>query len=217
MKNIFDAVKDHPLWSGIGRGEFEGMLSCVGAKTRSYGKGDMILLTGDPASHIGLILSGRVKIIREDAEGGAAILTELTAPEIFGEAFACAGVGHSPVTVRASEDCEVLFMNYKKVVSSCPSACGFHSRLIGNMLALVAKKNLMLNAKIEILSKRTTREKLTAFFDMRRGAARKVTIPYNREELANYLCVDRSAMSGELCKMRDEGLLRFHKNEFEIL
>jgi CRP-like cAMP-binding protein len=85
------------------------------------------------------------------------------------------------------------------------------------MLKLLAKKNLMLNQKIEILSKRTTKDKLTCYFDFIRGAAKRFTIPFNREELARYLCVDRSAMSSELCKMRDEGLIEFNKNEFFIL
>ena len=110
-----------------------------------------------------------------------------------------------------------MFINYKKMISVCSSACIFHSKLIGNLLQLIAQKNLMLNRKIEILSKRTTREKLLAFFMAHKGASKKIIIPYNREELARYLCVDRSAMSKELCKMRDEGLLRFRKNIFELL
>jgi len=217
MKNIFEAAKHNPLWRGIGYGDFEGMIRCMEAKTRNYGKGEVILLSGDTVSHIGLIISGSVKVIKEDMDGNVSILTELAASELFGEVFVCAGIDHSPVTVQASEKCEVLFINYRKVITSCSSACGFHSRLIENMLKLIAQKNLLLNQKIEILSKRTTREKLLAFFDMQRGMAKQFTIPYNREELAHYLSVDRSAMSNELCKMRDEELLRFHKNNFEIL
>jgi CRP-like cAMP-binding protein len=164
-----------------------------------------------------MVLSGSARVIKEDENGNVMILTELAASELFGEAFACAGIEQSPVTVLAAEDSEILCIDYKKITSSCSSACGFHSKLIENMLKIIAEKNLLLNQKIEILSKRTTREKLLAFFDAQRGAAKKFSIPYNREELAHYLCVDRSAMSGELCKMRDEGLLKFHKNKFEIL
>jgi CRP-like cAMP-binding protein len=205
------------LWSGIGYSDFEGMIRCMEAKTRSYDKGDVILLSGDTVSSIGLIISGSARIIKEDMDGNAFILTELAASDIFGEVLACAGIDHSPVTVEASSTCEILFMNYRKVITSCSSACVFHSRLIENMLKLTALKNLLLNQKIEILSKRTTREKLLAFFDMQRGMAKKFTIPYNREEMAHYLSIDRSAMSKELCKMRDEGLIRFHKNSFEIV
>ncbi len=107
-------------------------------------------------------------------------------------------------------------MDYKKIITTCACACHFHARLIENMLRLIARKNLILNQKLEIVSKRTTREKLMCFFDTQRGAAKRFTIPFNREELARYLCVDRSAMSNELCKMRDEGLISFHKNTFEL-
>ena len=217
MKKIFEVIKDNPLWSGIGYSDFEKMFRCIEAKTKSYKKGEIILLSGDTVKYIGLVLSGCAKIIKEDIDGNIVILTELEASAFFGEVFACAGIDHSPVTVQASEDCEVLFINYKKVVNSCSNACEFHSRLIENMLRLLAEKNLQLNQKIEILSRRTTREKLLLFFDTQRGMARKFTIPYNREELAHYLCVDRSAMSSELCKMRDDGLIRFKRNEFEIL
>jgi len=217
MKNIFDAIKDNPLWGGIGHSDFESMIRCMEAKTRKYSKGEIILMSGDTVNHIGLIISGCVKVIKEDKDGNITILTELAVSDLFGEVFACAGIGHSPVTVQASEDCEILFMNYRKIITSCPSACGFHTRLVENMLKIIAQKNLALSQKIEVLSKRTTREKLLLFFDMQRGAAKKFTIPYNREEMAHYLCVDRSAMSNELCKMRDEGLIRFNKNEFELI
>jgi len=217
LKKIFETVKASPLFYRIEFSDFESMLGCLSAKTVCFKKNDIILLTGDPVTSVGIILSGSVKVIKEDEYGNIAILTELRVPDTFGEVFACAGIAHSPITVQASEDGEALLFDYKRIVFSCSSACPFHARLIENMLRLLAKKNLTLNQKIEILSGRTTREKLLRFFDAQRGASKKFTIPYNREELAHYLCVDRSAMSGELGRMRDEGLLRFNRNEFEIL
>ncbi len=217
MKNIFETVKNNPLFIGIGYSDFESMFSCIEARTASYKKSDIILLSGNTVNFIGLILSGRAMVIKENQDGNRAILTELSESELFGETFACAGVDHSPVTVEAVEDSEVLFINYKKIINTCSSACGFHSKLIENMLKLIAKKNLMLNQKIDILSKRTTREKLLLFFDTQRGGGKKFTIPFSREEMAQYLCVDRSAMSNELSKMRDEGIIHFNRNEFEIL
>jgi len=217
MKNIFLLVKNSPLWSGIGYSDFVSVVRCMDAKTRNYKKGDIVLLSGDLVNRIGLIVSGCVKIIKEDVDGNTSIITELGVSELFGEVFACAGIDHSPVTVQASDKCEILFFDYKKIITSCPSACIFHSKLIENMIKLLAQKNLLLNQKIEILSKRTTREKLLLFFDTQRSAAKKFIIPYNREEMARYLCVDRSAMSNELCKMRDEGLIKFSRNEFEII
>lgn len=217
MKEIYEAAKSNQLFNGIGYNDFENMLRCIEARTHSYKKDEIIFMSGDAVSFVGLILRGSAKIIKEDADGNITILTELKETDLFGEVFACAAVKHSPVTVQASEFSEILLINYKKIITSCSSACGFHSKLIENMLRLLAQKNLMLNQKIEILSKRTTREKLVMFLDTQRGAANKFTIPYNREELARYLCVDRSAMSNELCKMRDEGLIKFNKNAFEIM
>ena len=217
MKKIFEVVKENPLFQGIAYSDFELMLNCLSGKTARYKKDDVLLLSGDTVNFVGLVLSGSVRIINEDVNGNTALLAEPGASESFGEVFACAGIDHSPVTIQAAEATEVLFINYKRIVTSCSAACPFHIRLIENMLKLVAKKNLMLNEKINILSKRTTREKLLCFFDAQRGAAKKFTIPFNREELAHYLCVDRSAMSNELCKMRDEGLIKFEKNSFELL
>ena len=217
MRNIFEQVKNSPVWEGIGYCEFENVIRCMESKTRSYGKGDIILMSDDRVEYMGMIVSGSVKVKKTDPDGNEHILTEIAPPGIFGEVFACAGVDHSPVTVQAAEKSEVLFMNYRKVITSCSSACAFHSKLIENMLKLIARKNLSLNQKLDILSKRTTKEKLLAFFDNERGAAKKFAVPYNREEMAQYLCVDRSAMSNELCKMRNEGLINFKKNMFEIL
>ena len=216
MKKIFETLKTNPLFQRISFSDFERMLGCMSAKTVFYKKDDVILLSGDTINFVGLILSGSVKIIKEDIDGRFSILTKFDVSEVFGEAFACAGISQSPVTIQAAEDSEILFIDYKKIITSCTNVCPFHSMFIENMLKLVALKNLMLNQKIEILSKRTTREKLMCYFDTQRGAAKKFTIPFNREELARYLCVDRSAMSNELCKMRDEGQIKFNRNEFEI-
>ena len=217
MKKIFETVKTNPLFQGIAFSDFELMLGCLSGKTACYKKNDVILLSGDTVNFVGLILSGSVRIIKEDIDGRFTILTELNVSEIFGETFACAGISQSPVTIQAAEDLEILYIDYKKIITSCTAACPFHTTLIENMLKIIALKNLMMNQKIEILSKRTTREKLMCYFDTQRGAAKKFTISFNREELAHYLCVDRSAMSNELCKMRDEGLIKFNRNEFEVL
>lgn len=217
MKKIYEAAKHSQLWSGIGFNDFEEMIRCNGAKTMRYNKGEIILMSGDSVNFIGMIVSGSVRVVKESMNGDISIIAELVAPDLFGEEFACANIDHSPATVQASEKCEVLLLDYKKVIAACSSACAFHSKLIENMLRIIAEKNLLLNQKIDILSKRKTREKLLAFFDLQRGASSKFTIPFNREEMANYLSVDRSAMSNELCKMRDEGIIRFHKNSFELL
>ncbi|MCL2797416.1 MAG: Crp/Fnr family transcriptional regulator [Firmicutes bacterium] len=217
MKKNLERARANPLFEGIALNDFEGLLHCLSAKTTLYKKGGVIRSSGDTVHFVGLVLSGSVKIIKEDADGNAAILAELHAPDMFGEVFACAGLTESPVTVQAADDAEILSIRFDRLITPCSSACHFHARLIKNMVGLLARKLLLLNQKIEILSKRTTKEKLLCFFDFQRSAAKKFAIPFNREELANYLCVDRSAMSSALCKMRDEGLIRFNKNTFEVL
>ncbi|MDR0783407.1 MAG: Crp/Fnr family transcriptional regulator [Propionibacteriaceae bacterium] len=193
------------------------MMQCLNTRTKTFDKGEIVMLSGDLVSQICLVISGGVRIIHEDVAGNSTILTELGPAELFGEAFAYAGLDHSPVTVQAGEKSEILFFDYKKLITTCAVACLFHARLIENMVKVLAQKNLQLQQKIEILSKRTTREKLLSYFDLQRGAAKKFTIGLNREEMARYLCIDRSAMSNELCKMRDEGLITFKKNTFELL
>ncbi|MCL1983929.1 MAG: Crp/Fnr family transcriptional regulator [Methanomassiliicoccaceae archaeon] len=217
MNEVLEMVRSNPLFQGIAFSDFERMLNCLSVRTAQYKKNDIILRSGDVVDFVGLLLSGSAKIQKEDINGKVSILTELGTSELFGEVLACAGADHSPVTVQAAENTEILFLNYRKIITTCTSACPFHTRLIENMLKLIAGKSLMLNRKIEILSKRTTREKLLTYFDTERGASRKFIIPYNRDELARYLCVDRSAMSNELCKMRSEGLIKFSRNKFEIL
>ena len=217
MKKLFETAKSNPLFQKIAFSDFELMLGCLAAKTVCYKKDDVILLSGDTVNFVGLILSGSVKIIKEDIDGRSTILTKLDVSEIFAEVFACAGISQSPVTIQAAEDSEVLYIDYKKIITSCTAACPFHATLIENMLKIVALKNLSLDQKIDILSKRTTREKLMCYFDTQRGTAKKFTLPFNREELALYLCVDRSAMSNELSKMRNEGIIKFNRNEFEIV
>lgn len=216
MKKIFEIQKNNPLFNGIPLSDFERMFDCLSAHKIFCKKNEVILLEGNAVKYVGLVLSGAVQIVKYDEDGRGNILAEFGVSELFGEVLACAGIDHSPVTVIASEDTEILFMNYRKIITTCSAACPFHSKLIENMLNLIARKNLILNQKIEILSKRTTREKLMCFFDFHRGPAKKFIIPFNREELAQYLCVDRSAMSAELSKMQAEGIIKFEKNTFEI-
>ena len=217
MKEIFDIVKDTNLFQGITLSDFEKMLECLSPIRKKFNKGEIILNAGDRMDYIYIILSGSVKIVKNGIDGKENILTELAVPEIFAEVFSCANIAHSPVTAISLGESDVLFLNYKKSITSCQSACTSHSKLIENMLKLIATKNLLLHQKIDLISKRTTRERLLLYFDMQRGTAKKFTILHSRENLASYLCVDRSAMSNELSKMQKDGIIKYSKNQFEIL
>ncbi len=217
MEKIFNIVKNNDLFEGVIFKDFEKLYPCLSPIRKKFKKSEIILNAGDKANYVYIILSGSVKIVKSDIDGKDNVLTELSVSDIFGEVFACANILHSHVTVVSLQESEVLFLNYKKIITSCQSACSYHSKLISNMLKLVAKKNIMLHQKIELISKRTTRERLLLYFDIHRRNQKKFTIPHSRENLAAYLCVDRSAMSNEFSKMQKEGIIKYDKNQFEIL
>lgn len=208
-----------PLFRGVKPEELQSMLACLQAKVKGYKKQDVILLEGQPVSAVGVVLSGKVQIIKEDFMGNRTILAENGPGNLFAESYSCVQTSHLPVTALSVTDSEVLWVDYRRIVSTCSSACRFHAKLIENMLTILASKNILLSQKIAHISKRTTREKLLSYLSdqaVRRGT-HEFDIPFNRQELADYLCVDRSAMSNELGKMQNEGILQFHLRHFVLL
>lgn len=208
-----------PLFSGVAPDEIEKMLACLSMHRRAYEKDAYIAADDQPPTEIGVVLRGCVHIVKEDYWGNRAIITRVGAGGVFGEACSCAAVKAMPVGVVAAEPCEVLFLNYRRVTTACTNACPFHARLIQNLLGLIAGKNLLLTNKITHLVKRTTREKLLSYFSEQAAlsGSSAFTIPYNRQELADYLSVDRSAMSTALGQLRREGVLEFRRNWFRLL
>ena len=219
MKKPIVMPKKVPLFEGIAENEMPSLLTCLSAVVRTYEKDEFIFSVGEPASWVGIIRSGDVHVVKEDFLGNRTIIAALSTGEIFGEAFACARTKNLPVSAVATTECEIILIDFQKIISTCSSSCGFHSRMIENMLGIVASKNVVLNQKVEIISKRSTREKLIAFLSMyaQRTGSRQFEIPFNRQELADYICVERSAMSAELSKMQKDGLIRTKKHEFELL
>lgn len=219
LENDITILKSSMLFADLSDADLLDMLHCLSADVRSYKKNCTVILEGDPVHSVGLVLSGAVQVIHEDYLGNKHILAELLPSEIFAETFVCAGIKKSPVTVMSITACRIMFIEYRKILSICTSACSFHTKLVENMLKLIAYKNIILNQKIEFISKRTTREKLLSYFavQMRKAGSTRFTIPFSRHELSDFLCVDRSAMSRELCRLRDDGLLRFHGNDIEMI
>ena len=213
---IYEKVKGAPLFQQLDEQDFDKMLQCVNASVRTYQKGERVWLAGDPADTVGLIVHGCVQILREDAYGRQNLMAELRDGALYGEVFACAGLADSPVTVVAVAPCEILHLNFRRLITTCSSSCTFHNRLIENMLSILARKTLHMHEKVEILSKRTTRERLLIYFEQVGKGARKLTIPFGREALAAYLCVDRSALSAELSRMQKEGVIRYRRNTVEL-
>ena len=195
------------------------LLSCLGAQIVHIPKGGYILRQGEKAHSFGVMLSGRGKIIRADLQGGHTLIAMIEPTELFAEAIACAAVESLPFSVMACEACTVLMFRHSRIMKGCPKGCTCHSKLITSLLRLISLKNLFLNQKMEIVMRRTTREKLMSYLyaQSRHTGSKRFLIPYDRQGLADFLGVDRSAMSAELSKMKKEGLIDFRKNEFEIL
>lgn len=216
MEKYLPLLENTKLFHGIAKEEIESMITCLSAKKRSYLKGEYIFQRGGQITSVALLLKGCIHIQKEDYWGNLSILNEISEGEVFGEVYACLGnvkMQHNVVAVRPSE---VLFLDIGRIFNTCPSTCRFHARLIQNLIFVIASKNKALTQKLEHMSQRTTREKLLSYLSeqsLKAGSA-VFDIPFNRQQLADFLSVDRSAMSNELSKMRDEGILQYDRNHF---
>lgn len=212
------ALEKCPLFAGIEKDEVRALLSCLRARQSHYDKDGFIFRAEEPASHVGIVLTGGVNVMQEDFWGNRTILTHVGPGELFGEAFSCAEVEKLPVNVIAAVPSDVLLIDYRKIITTCSSACAFHSQLISNMLQILANKNIMLTRKMGYLSQRTMREKLLAFLSAQamQQNSHEIIIPYNRQELADFLCVERSSLSRELSLMKKDGLLEYEKSWFKL-
>ena len=208
-----------PLFHGIDPSELPTLLTCLGAKIVTADKRETVLREGEPARFVGVVLEGGVQILQEDYFGNRSILGLAGPGELFGESFACAGADSLPVSVTASLDSVLLLVDCRRVLSPCEKACGFHRIILSNLMQIMARKNLAFHQKLQITSRRTTREKLLAYLNLQaklHGSA-AFSIPFDRQELADYLGVDRSGLSAELGRLRNEGVLECQKNHFILL
>jgi CRP-like cAMP-binding protein len=217
MKNV-EIIKQSILFKGIEHHNLDSILACLSARVNLYKQGEFVFHAGGSVSFVGIVISGKAVEIKEDEEGNRIIISEIMPGGLFAEAYACAGAVQSDISVQAATESKIMILDYKKVITVCSTACVFHTKLIENMLEILANKVLMMNHKLEIVSKRTIREKLMSFFERQKSMANsnKFAIPFNREQLADFLFVDRSALSRELSRMQDEGLIKYKKNMFEI-
>jgi len=208
-----------PLFAGITPEDRKAMLDCIGYHVASFQKGDIVAFEAENIRHIGIVLSGAVDMVKEDLWGNRTMLIRTQKNEMFGETFACGTDNLSVVTFVVSEPARVLFLPFDRVMHSCTMACVFHHQLIENMVRIIADKNRDLMRKVEVVSKRTIREKLLAYLSLQAQVqgSRYFESPLGRVELAEYLCVDRSAMTRELAKMKDDGLIDYYRNCFRIL
>ena len=219
MEQYLEVLKKCPLFYGINDGDLIRMLGCLGARIDFYDKKYTIFTEGSTAKYVGIVLSGSAQIIQIDYYGNRSILSSVYPSELFAEAFACAEVREIPVTVIANEPCEVMLIDCSHILHTCSNGCAFHQQLIFNLMKDLATKNLMFYQKIEITSKRSTRDKLMAYLMLcaKQSKSRSFDIPFDRQELADYLEVERSGLSAEISRMQKEGIIKSRKNHFELL
>ena len=209
MERYFSILSRCPLFHGIEEDELNGMMGCLGTRLMSVSKGDPVFLEGDSAQLVGVVLSGGVQVVQDDYYGNRSVLSILQPGDSFGEAFSCAGLDSMPVSVIAVRDSTVLLLNCRRILTLCSHACHFHSLLIQNLLQGLAQKNLAFTQKVRYMSQKTTRDKLMTYLldQAKQQGSAEFVIPCDRQTLADYLGVERTAMSTELSKLKKSGQL----------
>ncbi len=211
-------ISNTALFQGVSAQETEAMLKCLSAVTKKFEKNQTVYGMGDQISSMGLVLSGSVNIVKHDIWGNQAILDHVHKGNFFAETYACLEKEPLMVDVIAAEKAEILFLNINRVMGICSSSCTFHSRLIHNLVYTLAKKNLALTSKMDHITPRSIRDRVLSYLSAQavRNGGRVFEIPFNRQQLADYLSVDRSALSNELSKLQKEGVIDFQKNRFRL-
>lgn len=204
------------IFQNISKEEIKQLLICLKGYTKTYPKGSFLFHTGMKMEQIGIVLEGCVQVIKEDYSGNRLIFTTAEKGHLFGEAYACLPQEVLEVSIFAPVSSKIVYLNLHQAMHICNCNCGFHTQFIQNLVVILAKRNLYLTRKVEHMGRKTTKEKLLSYLSScsRKCASNSFDIPFNRQELADYLAVERSAMSFELSKLQKQGFLTYHKNHF---
>ena len=207
------------LFRGMDPSDIEEMLGCLLAKECTYKKGEILFPEGSPTEQIGVVLIGRVIIELGDVWGNNSVLSSIGPGGIFAETYACIPGEPLMFNVTAAEDTEALLLNIRRVLEPCSKVCPYHMRLVRNLLTLCAGKNLQLSRRVLHTGPKSIRKRLLSYFSecIKRTGSYSFDIPYNRQQLADYLSVERSALSNELSIMQRDGLIRYEKNHFDVM
>ncbi len=219
LKNFSNSLSVCPLFTEINTDDLEKMLNCLGARRLGFDKKEEIMSEGMPPRDVAILLSGRAQTIRVDYMGNRSILSESAAGELICVEYACTEMRELPVSVVAVEPCVVMFIDCSHILHTCHNGCGFHHRLIYNLMKSLAEGSISKHKKIEVTARRTTRERLLTYLALtaKEKGSNAFDIPFNRVELADYLEVDRSGLSVEIGKLVKEGVIFCRKEHFEIL
>ena len=211
--------KGSTLFAGIEEESLRRLCTCLSAYERTYPQDSFVFRAGDEVRNVYFILSGRVHIVDEDFWGNRTIIETMVADTLFGEAYVFSGAKSHLVSVMAAEDSVILEMSPQNLFTTCSKECGCHAKLVRNTLGIVSRKVVRLTEKMGHIIRRTLREKLLSYLSRcaRREKKKEFEIPYSRQQLADYLCVDRSALSHELSRLQREGVLCYNRNQFELL
>ena len=193
-------------------------MECLHAHQKQYKKGEYIVFAGTPVQYVCVILSGRIFMEQIDRRGNKYLYTEILRQSLFGEPYLYPDAQNSRVNYKAMTDCSILFMEYNRLLHPCFKGCACHRQLIENFIDLIILKNRMLMQKIEIVSRKSLRERIRSYllFLMEQQRSTTVVCPLNRTELAEFLCVNRSAMTRELRRMQEDGLIDLQKQVFHL-
>lgn len=219
MEKDYRILYESGLFGGIAEEDLKAMLGCLKTREAHFYRGELIFQEGDVIQEAGIVLSGKVHILQDDFWGNSNILSIMQPGNIFGEAYACLGNEKLQISIRAESDCRILFINLQKTMQVCKNTCVFHQKLVKNVLYSIARKNLNLTTKIQHTSRRSIREKVLSYLseESRKNESSYFTIPFTRQQMADFLAVDRSALSKELARMKQEGLIEFERNQFHLM
>lgn len=215
---VFSSVP--PIFSGISERDLGKMFSCFQAQSRKSVSGETIVTYASQFEKMGVLIQGEADLVRFDPDGSRTLIEHLAPGDVFGEMFTAAfRPEKEELSVIACRDCECLFIDYPHLIKRCPNACSHHSTLVSNMLRIMSEKARSLSARIEVLSRRTVRQKLLTYFEIRADQCghSHFRLPFSLNNLADYLCVDRSAMIREMKKLRDEGIIASKGRDITLL
>jgi len=207
------------LFQNIEGDEYESLISCLSPQVKRFSKNEILLLAGDFVNHIGIILTGTASAYLEHVSGSRALISNLSAMSVFGEILVSTRAHKSPVTIYATSDITAAFIEYKKINSTCATACAAHRILLHNMLQTIGDKYFYLFDRIAILREKTLRSKIMAYLYTLSDSGKTATvkIPFSKTMLADYLLANRSALSKELRKMESDGLITVNNRDVELV
>lgn len=216
MQQYLPLLQKTALFEGLSPAEIQAMLPCLSARVKTYTRGSYVFSAGDTVESVAILLAGQLHI-RQDDYWGRRILVSIVQPgDMFGEAYALPGSGPIFQDAAVTEDSQVLFLDIERLLWPCTSGCDFHGRAMHNLYRAISQRNRHLLQRLFLVSRHSTREKVISYLsqEARRQQSSTLTLPLNRQQLADFLAVDRSALSAELSRMQKDGLITFRKNHF---